>query len=103
MPVSRERLRWLVRPALIAGNIIAGLALAGTAGLIIWESTWATPTFREPEAAFNEGTIGTELMPLPVAHALPAVFPEYFQPAGPEGGDWVKQFGFLKLEDPQAN
>lgn len=103
MPVSRERLRWLVRPALFVAVALSALALIATAGLIWLERGWAEPTLRGPEAAFREGTIGTELMPLPVAHALPVLFPEHFQPAGEDAGDWVEQFGFLRYEDPAAN
>ena len=72
MPVSRERLRWLIKPALILGNTIAVLALLATGALIWFERGWAKPdTSRDPGAAFLHGSIGTELMPLPVAVVLP--------------------------------
>src|SRR5882724_980338 len=45
--------------------------------------------------AFFYGTIGTELMPLPVAVTLPVIFPDYFQPRK-ESGDWIDQFGFIR-------
>lgn len=103
MPVSRRRLRWLIRPALIALNLLVALLLAGTAGLIYLESGWATPQFRDPPQAFRHGTIGTELMPLPVALVLPDLAPQHFQPAGRDAGDWVAQFGFLRdPEDPDG-
>ena len=71
MPVSRERLRWLVRPALLLANVLAALALIATGALIWLERGWAKPdTSRNPEAAFLHGSIGAELMPLPVAVAL---------------------------------
>ncbi len=43
MPVSRERLHWLVRPALIITNTVAALALIATAALIWLERGWVSP------------------------------------------------------------
>lgn len=96
MPVSRERLRWLVRPALILGNTLAALALLAVGALIWLERGWAkADTSRDPEAAFLHGSIGTELMPLPVAIVLPVLFPEHFLADG-AGGDWIEHFGFIR-------
>ncbi|UWU83189.1 hypothetical protein N2605_27105 [Bradyrhizobium yuanmingense] len=96
MPVSRERLRWLVRPALVLCNAVAVLALLAVSALIWLERDWAKPdTSRDPEAAFLHGSIGTELMPLPVAVALPVLFPEHFLADGARG-DWIEQFGFIR-------
>ena len=104
MPVSRERLHWLVRPTLIAINVVAASALLGTAILIWKEATWTNAEApRDPQAAFLHGTIGTELIPLPVAHALPRLFPSYFQPDGQAGGDWIEQFGFMRKATGPAN
>ena len=60
------------------------------------EDTWVTPRTNDPETAFLEGTIGTELAPLPVLMALPVLVPEHFHPGGPAAGDWIDQFGFAR-------
>jgi mono/diheme cytochrome c family protein len=99
MHVSRERLRTLGRLSLILCNLVVALLLVATGVLIYSESKWATPRFREPADAFRNGTIGTEIMPLPVALVLPGLAPQHFQPAGPEAGDWIDQFGFLRNPD----
>jgi hypothetical protein len=54
------------------------------------------------ERAFFHGSIGTELMPLPVAQVLPDIYPEHFQPLGRSAGDWIDQFGFIRSKDPAA-
>lgn len=99
MPVSRRRLRFLGKTGLIVLNLAIIAAVGGTAALIAAERKWATPEFREPQEAFRHGSIGTEVMPLPVAAVLPDLFPQHFQPAGAEAGDWIEQFGFLRDED----
>jgi mono/diheme cytochrome c family protein len=96
MAVSADRLLRLGRAALIGADVLVALALAATAALIVLERGWAKPVFRSPEEAFRHGTIGTELMPLPVAHVLPELFPHHFLPGGAQAGDWVEQFGFLR-------
>lgn len=101
MPVSIERLGRLSRLAQIVAILVTSVTLVATALLIWWESTWAAPVYREPEDAFKHGSIGTELMPLPVAHVLPELFPEHFQPGGKDQGDWVEQFGFLRSDDTE--
>lgn len=103
MPLSSDRLRKLGRFALIFANVIVLGALAATAAFVRVESGWATPVFRNAEQAFRYGTIGTEVMPLPVAHVLPDLFPEHFLPGGKTNGDWIEQFGFLRDSDPKAN
>src|SRR4051794_23462837 len=52
--------------------------------------------------AFFHGTIGTEVMPLPVAQVLPDIYPEHFQPLGKNAGDWIEQFGFIRSPDPNS-
>jgi mono/diheme cytochrome c family protein len=94
--VSRQRLRWLGVLGLILANLVVAVALVATGVLIYLESGWATPNYREPGEAFRYGTIGTEVMPLPVALVLPSLAPHHFQPAGSEAGDWIEQFGFLR-------
>jgi cytochrome c5 len=103
MSISQDRLRSLARIALICANALVLVALVATAVLIRLERGWAKPVFRNAEEAFRHGTIGTELMPLPVALVLPDMFPDQFLPGGPEAGDWVEQFGFLRDSDPNAN
>ena len=103
MPISRDRLRSLSRRAMVAANVITALGLMATVALIWLECGWVKPVFRGPEEAFRHGTIGTELMPLPVAQVLPDLFPEHFLPGGRENGDWIDQFGFLRDSDPKAN
>jgi mono/diheme cytochrome c family protein len=88
---------------LILADIVVTLLLIATAGLIWLERGWAEPQLsRDAEDAFRHGTIGTELMPLPVALVLPDLFPDEFSPAGQEAGDWVEQFGFIRSE-PGSN
>src|SRR5262245_23200269 len=103
MPLSSDRLRKFGRFALIFANVIVLAALAAAAAFVRIEAGWATPVFRGAEEAFRYGTIGTEVMPLPVAHVLPDLFPEHFLPRGKANGDWIEQFGFLRDSDPKAN
>ena len=102
MPLSSDRLLKLGRFVLISANVLVIAALAATAAFIRIESGWATPVFRDAEDAFRRGTIGTEVMPLPVAHVLPDLFPEHFLPGGKTNGDWIDQFGFLRGSDPRS-
>ena len=74
---------------------LISILLVATCGFLYLESTWAKPDFKTPQAAFLHGSIGTELMPLPVFKILPDLFPDQFQPAGQEAGDWIEQFGFI--------
>ncbi|WP_420335477.1 hypothetical protein [Roseibium sp.] len=99
MPVSVPRLNYVWRSALWVLNAVVLVAVAATGYLVYVETTWATPDFRAAPEAFRHGTIGTEVMPLPVALVLPDLFPHHFQPAGPDAGSWVDQFGFL--DDPE--
>jgi hypothetical protein len=99
MPISQQRLRWLVRLSLTLLNVVVALLVVATGVLVYLESKWVTPQFAEPAAAFWQGTIGTELMPLPVALVLPSLAPHHFQPDGSAAGDWIEQFGFLRRPD----
>jgi hypothetical protein len=101
--LSVDRLRRLGRASLIATNLVMMLLLSAVAILIWLERGWAQRQFRGPQNAFLHGTIGTELMPLTVAEVLPDIFPENFQPAGKDKGDWVAQFGLMRDPDPKAN
>jgi hypothetical protein len=83
--------------------VVVTLLLVATAALIVVERGWAKPPPpREPQQAFFNGSIGTELMPLVVLQVLPDMFPEHFRPA-PQGGDWVEQFGFIRRNPPDPD
>jgi hypothetical protein len=83
----------VLRPLLVAA---AAASLAATFALLAVERTWDEPKDRSGEGAFRDGTIGTEAVPTPVLRVLPGLFPDYFQPAGPQAGDWVAQFGLVR-------
>ena len=101
--LSVDRLHKLGRTSLIAANLVVLLLLVAVATLIWMERGWAQRHFRGPQDAFLHGTIGTEVMPLVVAQVLPDLFPENFQPAGKDKGDWVAQFGFMIDANDKAN
>src|SRR5215471_4874862 len=101
--LSVDRLRKLGRASLIAADAVVVLLLIAVAALIWMERGWAHRHFRGAQDAFLHGTIGTEVMPLVVAEVLPDIFPENFQPAGKDKGDWVTQFRFMRDSDPKAN
>jgi len=86
---------WL-RRLQIAAIALAVLLLAVTAVFLFLEGTWVKPVERGPREAFLYGSTGCEIMPLPVFQVLPDLFPEHFQPAGPQAGDWIDQFGFIR-------
>ncbi|MCZ6892191.1 MAG: hypothetical protein O7F09_06725 [Chloroflexi bacterium] len=95
-PYGTTSQKWLRAAQLTAISAVGGLLVAMVA-FLIWESTWVDHTTSPtPRDNFLYGTIGTEFMPLPVLQVLPDLFPDRFQPAGPEGGDWVQQFGFIE-------
>jgi cytochrome c5 len=100
--LSVDRLRKLGRASLIAADLVVVLLLVAVATLIWKERGWAKPQIRGAQDAFLHGTIGTEVMPLAVAEVLPDLFPDNFQPAGKDKGDWVAQFGFMRDPDPKA-
>src|SRR5690349_2130169 len=85
MPISHDRLRLLSRMIMTAINIVVALGLVLTLILIRVERSWVKPVPRSPEEAFLYGSIGTELMPLPVAEVLPDLI----------GKDWIDLFGFI--------
>lgn len=77
--------------------VILGIpAAAIAAAILLYRSTWIQVQSRSPQEAFLHGTIGTEVVPLPVFKILPDLFPDQFQPGGPAGGDWIQQFGFIR-------
>jgi mono/diheme cytochrome c family protein len=91
--------------------IIASVALLAATGYLILarESTWLPPPLSHPgesadernARAFFQGTIGTEVVPLPVLKVLPEICdnpdgrPSHFYPFGKAAGSWIEQFGFL--------
>jgi hypothetical protein len=84
----------MVQVLRILACVLAGLVLAASFGLVAVEGTWVKPVERSPEENFLYGSMGTELIPLKAFRVLPDLFPDRFQPAGPDAGDWVEQFGF---------
>jgi len=51
-----------------------------------------------PREAFLSGSISAESMPLAVFHVLPDLFPDQMQPGGAAAGDWIDQFGFVRVK-----
>lgn len=100
MPISKEKVRLLLKVVQIAA--IAGVSslLVATAGLVLLEHSWErqSPPLG-PQDAFFHGTIGTELLPLPVLEVLPDLFPENFGPPD----KWIERFGFLRYEDSDSD
>jgi hypothetical protein len=86
----------MFRLLLIFVNVVVTAALLFSAGFLYAETTWVKRVERSPVEEFLYGSTGTEILPLLVFQVLPEVFPEHFQPAGPQAGDWVEQFGFLR-------
>jgi len=99
MQISRQRLKRLGRQGLILANILVALLVVAVGVLVYLEAGWATPTYRPPPEAFRYGSIGTEVLPLPVAKVLPTLAPHHFQPGGEGAGDWIEQFGFIRRND----
>jgi hypothetical protein len=102
---SALTLRVLAATAIVAGVIL----LLVTAYVLGREATWLPRTSvdrvekdrNRNEKAFFHGTIGTEVVPLPVLQVLPEICatedgsPSHFYPFGKAGGSWIEQFGFL--------
>jgi len=79
--------------------IIVALLLVLTFFYLIVSKNWVQDRNYKGEAAFLKGAIGTEVMPMVVFEVLPDLFPENFQPEGPEAGDWIDQYGFIRNPD----
>lgn len=86
----------MIRALQIAAVAITALFLAAVFGFLVLERSWVGQEPTTPEGYFLYGSTGTELMPLPVFLVLPDLFPEQFQPAGKDAGDWIDQFGFVR-------
>jgi len=102
MVISTERWHRVLKWAQVGALVVATMLLGLTIAFLFVQQTWVEQKSLEPEEAFLYGTIGTELAPFPALVALPELFPEHFQPAGPESGDWIEQFGFLRTDDPRS-
>jgi mono/diheme cytochrome c family protein len=96
--------------------LLAGITLLLLTGyVLVQERTWLPAASPPPvgeeakrkhnEEAFFHGTIGTEIVPLPVLLVLPELAPQHFQPFGKESGSWIEQFGFIpgKYAPPSSN
>src|SRR5260370_19973968 len=97
MSVSVQRLRRLGRGGLIAVDLVIGAAIMLVAAGIWLESGWIQPTSLGASEAFRHGTIGTELLPVPVAEVLSDLSPLHFQSRRADGSvcqDWVECLGF---------
>jgi hypothetical protein len=93
-------LRFVSIVALIASMAVLGLTLHLLAREATWLPSPAPPRRGETEEERNEraffrGTIGTEVVPLPVLKVLPEICPDHFYPWQKDAGSWVEQFGFL--------
>ncbi len=86
----------MIRALQIAAITLTSVFLAAVVGFVLMEKTWVGKEPDTPEGHFLYGSTGTELMPLPVFQVLPDIFPDQFQPAGKQAGDWVDQFGFVR-------
>src|SRR5262245_22055997 len=88
---------WVLSTARVLAVIITCVVLAATGYLLQKQNIWVTPEFRPPEKAFTDGSIGTEIVPLPVMQVLRDLVKDknHLTPRGPDAGDWIDQFGFL--------
>jgi RoxA-like, cytochrome c-like len=97
VPLSAIKARWLLRILQITLLGAVSLLLVLALALPILERSWATADENlGPQDAFFHGSIGTELVPLPVLQVLPDLFPEDFG----AGDSWIDRFGFLRSSDP---
>jgi hypothetical protein len=92
-PIPNAKVYYFLRAGQIATVTAASLLLAATFGFLGLERSWLHDgKDLGPKDAFFNGTIGTELLPLPVLQVLPDLFPQHFG----TGEKWIEQFGFLK-------
>ncbi len=91
--------RYVVHAALFA---LTSLVLLASLYLLVVQTYWDPPQSLEPQAAFMGGSIGTEIMPLPVFIALPMLFPEEFHPLGTNRWPWYEQFG-MNMQIPSEH
>src|SRR5579859_4038749 len=86
----------MIRVSQMVAVAVSAVVLVAALGFVVLEKTWLGKEPSTPEDYFLYGSTGTELMPLPAFQVLPDIFPENFQPAGKDAGDWVDQFGFIR-------
>ena len=99
MGISVTRARGLLRIFQIILVTAVSLLLALAIALPMLERSWVTAEEHlAPKDAFFRGSIGTELIPLPVLQVLPDLFPEDFG----AGDTWIDRFGFLRSSDPDG-
>jgi len=86
-------LRTRIRALLQWTAILLSSAVLGATLLFLFEvSRWVEPALPlAPQQAFVSGSIGTELIPVPVLEAFPELFPDKFPP----NGGWMKKYGFI--------
>lgn len=89
----------LARAAMWSSIVLTAVLVAGTLWFVHAEGTWVHSRALNPEESFRFATTGTEIMPLPVFKVLPELFPDQFQPGGPQAGDWIEQYGFIRGHD----
>src|SRR5215472_11479222 len=98
MPISRLGLRTLGRISILIVDIVVAAGILAVAGFIWLESGWARPSHPQNlEEAFRRGTIGTELLPMPLVQVLPLLAPQHFVPKPCK--DWISCFGFISDEN----
>jgi hypothetical protein len=93
---SNDKPEKVIRLLQIVAVALTAVFLASVIALVVIEPTWVTKEPGAPRDYFLYGSTGTELMPLSVFQVLPDLFPDQFQPAGKEAGDWIDQFGFVR-------
>ena len=86
----------MIRVLQIVAIVLSAIFVVAAVGFVLIEKTWVGKEPNTPEGYFLYGSTGTELMPLPVFQVLPDIFPDQFQPAGKQAGDWIDQFGFVR-------
>lgn len=90
-PRPRLKLSILTIVMLVIATLGVTVAITGC----VWQRRLSAPiAWSSDNEAFEHGSIGTEFAPLVVMDVLPDMFPEYFQPMGPNAGDWIEQLGF---------
>ena len=98
MPVSRERLRWLVQPALIGANALAALALvAGRRTDLARKGLGQARHVARPRsgipARHDRNRVDAAACRHCVAGAVPGALRNRRQ-----RGDWIEQFGFIRSD-----
>jgi mono/diheme cytochrome c family protein len=82
-----------------SARLLFGVAITLTAGASSTQSTWQVQHPRDAYEYFHYGSIGADIVPLPVFQVLPEMYPDNFHPGDKEAGDWIDQFGFVRRPD----